>query len=79
MPPASLFAENINSAWEVPTGLAAYDFGYGTTFFDFDNDGRQDLYWLGSEIARGGRPRAAPYTPAPDGCFEGMSSAPSRT
>ena len=33
IPPASLFPENINSAWEVPKGLAAYDFGYGATFF----------------------------------------------
>ena len=64
MPPASLFPENINSAWEVPTGLAAYDFGYGTTFFDFDNDGRQDLYWLGSEIARGAGPGGSVYPSA---------------
>ena len=56
MPPASLESENIHSDWEVPTGLGAYDFGYGTTFFDFDNDGRQDLYWLGSEPARGEGP-----------------------
>ena len=49
MPPDSLDPTNIHPRWEVPTGLAAYDFGYGTTFFDFDNDGRQDLYWLGSE------------------------------
>ena len=56
MPPASLDPENIHSNWDVPTGLAAYDFGYGTTFFDFDNDGHQDLYWLGSEPARGEGP-----------------------
>ena len=64
MPPASLIPENIDSAWEVPTGLAAYDFGYGTSFFDFDNDGRQDLYWLGSEIARGAGPGGSVYPSA---------------
>ena len=53
MPPDSLDPNNILDPWEVPTGLAAYDFGYGATFLDFDNDGDQDLYWLGSEIDRG--------------------------
>ena len=56
MPPASLDPDNIPGPWEVPTGLAAYDFGFGTTFFDFDNDGDQDLYWLGSEYGRGQGP-----------------------
>ena len=49
MPPRSLDKRRIHPEWEQPTGLAAYDFGYGTTFFDYDNDGDQDLYWLGSE------------------------------
>ena len=49
MPPRSLDKKRIHPDWEVPTGLGAYDFGYGTTFFDYDNDGHQDLYWLGSE------------------------------
>ena len=56
MPPESLDPNNIPRPWEVPTGLAAYDFGFGTTFFDFDNDGDQDLYWLGSEYGRGQGP-----------------------
>ena len=49
MPPRSLDGKRIHPDWEIPTGLGAYDFGYGTTFFDYDNDGHQDLYWLGSE------------------------------
>ena len=53
MPPDSLEPRNIGPWWEVPTGLAAYDFGYGVTFFDLENDGDQDLYWLGSEVASG--------------------------
>ena len=56
MPPESLDPSKIHRRQEVPTGLAAYDFGFGTTFFDYDNDGDQDLYWLGSTIARGEAP-----------------------
>ncbi|MDP6401961.1 MAG: CRTAC1 family protein [SAR202 cluster bacterium] len=56
MPPLSLDPSNINPEQEVTTGLAAYDFGFGTTFFDADNDGNQDLYWLGSTVARGEAP-----------------------
>ena len=64
MPPASLDPANIDPAWDVPTGLAAYDFGYGATFFDFDNDGKQDLYWLGSEIASSDGPGGNVYPAA---------------
>ena len=57
MPPASLDPRNIHPSQSKPTGLAAYDFGFGATFFDYDNDGVQDLYWLGSTVARGEGPR----------------------
>lgn len=56
MPPASLNPEEIRPEWQVPTGLAAYDFGFGTVFFDFENDGDQDLYWLGAMSDRGEGP-----------------------
>ena len=61
MPPDSLDPNNILYPWEIPTGLAAYDFGFGTTFFDFDNDSDQDLYWLGSSNGRGQGPRGYMY------------------
>jgi len=56
MPPDSLRPELLPQLEQLPTGLAAYDFGFGTTFFDMENDGDQDLYWLGSDIASGEGP-----------------------
>ena len=56
LPPASLDSSVFNTAHHVPTGIAAYDFGFGATFFDYDNDGYQDLYWLGSTLGRGEGP-----------------------
>ena len=56
MPPDSLRPELLPDLEQLPTGLAAYDFGFGTTFFDMENDGDQDLYWLGSDIASGEGP-----------------------
>ena len=53
LPPDALDPARIHPLYETPTGLEAYDFGFGVTFFDYDNDGAQDLYWLGSTIARG--------------------------
>lgn len=57
MPPESLDLDRIHPSQVAPKGLGAYDFGFGTTFFDYDNDGFQDLYWLGSTVARGEAPR----------------------
>jgi hypothetical protein len=64
MPPASLDPSSIAPHWEVPTGLAAYDFAFGTTFLDYDNDGDDDLYWLGAIVARGEGPGGERYPSA---------------
>ena len=42
LPPASLGLKQ---------GLQAYGFGWGATFFDADNDGYKDLYWVGAHWA----------------------------
>ncbi|MDA1280976.1 MAG: VCBS repeat-containing protein [Chloroflexi bacterium] len=55
-PPESLNPNKVHPFWRTPTGLAAYDFGFGTAFFDYENDGDQDLYWLGAIISAGEGP-----------------------
>ncbi len=64
MPPPSLDPSNYLPEWgvtEAPPGLEAYDFGFGTTFLDMENDGDQDLYWLGSMGGRGEGPYGQQY------------------
>ncbi len=61
MPPEALDAAKVHARHQAPSGLSAYDFGFGATFFDYDNDGVQDLYWLGSTVARGEAPGGQAY------------------
>ena len=64
LPPPSLDPSNYLPEWgvtTVPPGLEAYDFGFGTTFLDMENDGDQDLYWLGSMGGRGEGPYGQQY------------------
>ena len=59
--PRALDATRIYPSLRPPSGLAAYDFGFGTTFLDFDNDGDLDLYWLGSNKNSGAGPGGDVY------------------
>lgn len=79
IPPEILNSDNVHGDHVSPSGLAAYDFGFGTTFFDYDNDGDQDIYWLGS-IARGEGPGGQVFPSAgrmlrnlKDGVFEDIT------
>ena len=56
LPPESLDRSRVFRDFDPPDGVAAYDFGFGATFFDYENDGDQDLYWLGSTFGRGEGP-----------------------
>ena len=69
IPPSSVDPTSIYRTRTVPTGLGAYDFGFGTTFFDYDNDGAQDLYWLGG-LTRGEGPGGHVY-PSPGRMLQG--------
>ena len=69
IPPSSVDPTSIYRTRPVPTGLGAYDFGFGTTFFDYDNDGAQDLYWLGG-LTRGEGPGGHVY-PSPGRMLRG--------
>ena len=55
--PSSLDEDFTTSIEAEVNGLEAYEFGFGTAFFDMDNDADQDLYWLGSLAARGEGPQ----------------------
>jgi uncharacterized membrane protein YraQ (UPF0718 family) len=56
LPPASFGEEFQASDDSSISGIEAYEFGFGTAFFDMDNDADQDLYWLGSLGSRGEGP-----------------------
>ena len=71
MPPLSLDPAKVHISFDPPTGIAAYDFGFGATFFDYDNDGDQDLYWLGSTGGRGEGPGGQVF-PAAGRMLEGF-------
>ena len=59
--PEALNSEKIYPSLPIPSGIAAYEFGFGTTFFDLENDGDVDLYWLGSNKNMGAGPGGDVY------------------
>ena len=62
--PAEATIKKIKENAKIPKGLGAYDFGYGVTAFDFNNDTIKDIYWLGSEVGRGEGPGGNIYPSA---------------
>ncbi len=57
LPSQALDESVIQPVWaDTPSGIQSYDFGFGTAFFDYENDGDQDLYWLGAMADRGEGP-----------------------
>ena len=56
LPPRFLQRAFYHPTQQPAQGLQAYEFAFGDAFVDYDNDGDQDLYWLGSIIGRGEGP-----------------------
>tara|TARA_B100000029_G_C17580384_1_gene959464 strand:- start:317 stop:2446 length:2130 start_codon:yes stop_codon:yes gene_type:complete len=68
LPTEGLNIINILEDWQIPKGLDAYEFGFGSALFDYENDGDIDLYWLGSMGGRGEGPGGLRY-PGPGRMF----------
>ena len=68
LPTEGLNIFNILEDWQIPKGLDAYEFGFGSALFDYENDGDIDLYWLGSMGGRGEGPGGLRY-PGPGRMF----------
>jgi len=64
MPAEATIKTNIKPGMDIPLGIGAYDFGYGVTAFDFNNDTIKDIYWIGSEVGRGEGPGGNIYPAA---------------